>query len=380
MVHLTPRDTQDLCEIIAGASASGTKLELRGGGTKAGFGALRETDIVSLSGMSGIVDYDPAELVLTVLPGTPLADVEALVAVEGQMLAFEPWGEPGATIGGTVAAGIAGSRRVTAGSARDHLLGFHAVSGRGTPFVAGAKVVKNVTGYDLPKLMAGSWGRIGAMTELTLKVLPAPRLTATLIAEGLSPAQAHAMMACALGSNAEVSAAAHLARGVTVLRVAGFAPSVEARCAALPGLLCAHCSVRVLESAEAAPLWAEAMTGSALEGETLWRVHLPPRQAPTLIAELEPRGINWAMDWGGGRVWIAHDGASLDVRDAAARLGGEAALIRASDTMRNKVPALHPRPAGLAALEQRVRRAFDPSGIFATTRFAEDARADQLPA
>ncbi len=384
MAQLTPRDAQDLCEIIAGASASGTKLELRGGGTKADFGAPRQDDVVALTALSGVVDYDPAELVLTVLPGTPLSDVEALVAAEGQMLAFEPWGEPCATIGGTVAAGISGSRRVTAGSARDHLLGFHAVSGRGTAFVAGAKVVKNVTGYDLPKLMAGSWGRLAAMTELTLKVLPAPRLTMTLIAEGLSPAQAHAMMACALGSNAEVSAAAHLARGMTLLRVAGFAPSVEARCTALPGLLSAHCSVRLFDEAEAAPLWAEAMTGAALARETLWRAHLPPRNSPALIAALEGLAPDWAMDWGGGRVWIAHDGAlspnAPAVREAAAALGGEAALVRASADMRSKVPALHPRPAGLAALEQRVRRAFDPSGVFATIRFAEDARADQLPA
>lgn len=377
---LAPRDAQDLCQIIAEAAATGRKLELRGGGTRSGFGAPREVDVVSLAGLSGVVDYDPAELVLTVRAGTPLAEVEALVAAEGQMLAFEPWGEPGATIGGTVAAGVAGSRRVTAGSARDHLLGLHAVSGRGTSFVAGGKVVKNVTGYDLPKLMAGSWGRIGAMTELTLKVLPAPRVSVTLAAEGLSPLEAHAMMACALGSNAEVSAAAHLARGVTLLRVAGFAPSVEARCAVLPGLLSAHCTVRIMEPAEAAPLWAEAMTGSALAGETFWRVHLPPRHAPALVANLELRGIDWAMDWGGGRVWIAHEGASSAVRDAAAALGGEAALVRASAAMRAGVPALHPRPAGLAALEQRVRRAFDPSGVFATSRFAEDARADQLPA
>ncbi|WP_374413564.1 FAD-binding protein [Novosphingobium colocasiae] len=380
MAFLQPRDADDLTEIVRSAASAGEKLELRGGGTKADLGAPRAATVVSVAALSGVIDYDPAELVLTLRPGTPLAEVEALLAAEGQMLAFEPWGAPGATIGGVIAAGVAGSRRITAGSARDHLLGFQAVSGRGESFVAGAKVVKNVTGYDLPKLMAGSWGRIGAMTELTLKVLPAPRMTTTMVADGLGPAAAHALMACALGSNADVSAAAHLARGLTLLRVAGFAPSVEARCASLPGIVSAHCTVRRVADDEAAGLWDEAMTGSGLAGETCWRVHLPPRHAPSLVARLDPLGIDWAMDWGGSRVWIGHAGSSLAVRQAAADLGGEATLVRADAAMRAAVPPFQPRAPGLAALEQRVRRAFDPKGVFATTRFAEDAHADQLPA
>lgn len=374
---LEPRDAADLAEIVAEAAANGRKLELRGGGTKACFGAPREAEVVSLAGLSGVVDYDPAELVLTVRAGTLLAEVQALVASEGQMLAFEPWGDAGATIGGTVAAGVAGSRRVTAGSARDHLLGLTAVSGRGEVFVAGAKVVKNVTGYDLPKLMAGSWGRLGAMTELTVKVLPAPREIVTLAARGLNPAAAHAAMACALGSNAEVSAAAALADGTVLLRVAGFAPSVAARCAALPGLLSQHCALERLE--DAAPLWQQAMTGAALKGTVRWDVHLPPRAAPALIAAL-PEGAGWAMDWGGGRVWIATDAEDEAVRDLAAGLGGEARLVAAPEAMRARVPAFHPRAKGVLALEVRVRQAFDPKGVFATGRFAEDADADALHA
>lgn len=376
LLMLEPRDTQDLCALIAEAGADGTKLELRGGGSKVDFGAPREAKIVSLSALAGVVDYDPAELVLTVRPATPLAEVQALVASEGQMLAFEPYGDAGATIGGTVAAGVAGSRRITAGSARDHLLGFTAVSGRGESFVAGAKVVKNVTGYDLPKLMAGSWGRIGVMTELTLKVLPSPRRTVTLTAQGLTAEAAHALMAAALGSYADVSAAAHLERGLTLLRVAGFAPSVEARCAALPGLLAAHGDLHRLDEAEAAPLWHQAMTGAALVGGMRWRVHLPARNAAGLIARLQPLGAQWAMDWGGARVWIALDDAGLAVREAAAALQGEAVLVTGSRT----IPAFHPRAHGVAALEARVRRAFDPLGVFATARFGEDAHADQLPA
>lgn len=376
---LEPRDAADLAEVVGNAAASGRKLELRGGGTKADFGAPREAEVVSLSRMTGVVDYDPAELVLTIRAGTLLSDVQALVAAEGQMLAFEPWGEPGATIGGTMAAGVAGSRRVTAGSARDHLLGLTGVSGRGEVFVAGARVVKNVTGYDLPKLMAGSWGRIGAMTELTVKVLPTPREVVTLAARGLAPAAAHAAMACALGSNAEVSAAAALGVGTVLLRVAGFAPSVAARCAALPGLLAAHCGLEAMDAAEAAPLWHQAMTGAGLKGAVRWDVHLRPRAAPALIAAL-PAGAEWAMDWGGGRIWIATDAEDDIVRQLAAQLGGEARLVAACEAMRAHVPAFHPRAKGVAALEARVRRAFDPKGVFATGRFAEDADADAVSA
>lgn len=374
---LEPRDAADLAEIVADAADKGRKLELRGGGTRAGFGAPREAEMVSLARLTGVVDYDPAELVLTVRAGTPLAEVQALVASEGQMLAFEPWGDAGATIGGTVAAGVAGSRRVTAGSARDHLLGLTAVSGRGEGFVAGAKVVKNVTGYDLPKLMAGSWGRLAAMTELTLKVLPSPREVVTLAARGLGPAAAHAAMACALGSRADVSAAAALPDGTVLLRVAGFAPSVAARCAALPGLLAGHCGLEAMAEEEAAPLWRRAMTGEALRGAVRWDVHLPPRHAPDLIAAL-PEGAEWAMDWGGGRLWIGSDREDEAVRKAAALLGGEARLVMAPETMRARICAFHPRAKGVLALEARVRRAFDPKDVFATGRFAEDVHADAV--
>lgn len=375
---LAPRDVQDLRQIITNAAAHGDKLELRGGGSRADFGGVREATAVSLGNLSGIVDYDPAELVLTVRPGTPLAEVQALVAGEGQMLAFEPWGDEVATIGGTVAAGVAGSRRVTAGSVRDHLLGFRAISGRGEEFVAGAKVVKNVTGYDLPKLMAGSWGRLGAMTELTLKVLPRPRMTVTMLANGLSPRAAHGAMARALGSNAEISAAAHLSGGETLLRIAGFPPSVEARCAALPGLMKEHCSLQHLPDDEAASLWQRAMTGAGLSGAIKWRVHLPPRHAAELIERLEPLGIDWAMDWGGGLVWIALDNQGVEVRNATKHLGGEATLVIAPADIRSQVPAFHPRAPGVAALEQRVRHAFDPAGVFVIGRFTEDADANRL--
>jgi FAD/FMN-containing dehydrogenases len=375
---LQPRDTHDLVEIISAAAAEGRRLELAGGGTRSDFGAPRGSQIVCMQQIAGVVDYDPAELVLTVRAGTPLADIESLVAAEGQMLAFEPWGTFGTTIGGVVAAGIAGSRRVTAGSARDHLLGCTAISGRGQSFVAGAKVVKNVTGYDLPKLMAGSWGRLGAMTEITLKVLPKPRQTVTMAARGLALDAAYAAMACALGSNADVSAAAALPTGDVMLRVAGFAPSVQARCAALPGLLTGHCRLEPMAEAEAEPLWRNAMTGAQVRGSVRWDVHIAPRHASRLLDALAPLIVDWAVDWGGGRIWIGTDALCDGVRTAAAQLDGEARLAKAPAEMRRRIAALHPRAPGVARLEQRVRRAFDPADVFVTGRFGEDADADQF--
>lgn len=398
MAQIQPETAQDLCDAIADALREGTRLEIRGGGSKAEFGAPREARILSMAEMRGVVDYDPAELVLTVKPGTTLAEIEALVAGERQMLAFEPFdhgpvfGRPAgaATIGGVFAAGVAGSRRVTAGSARDHLLGFTAVSGRGETFVAGAKVVKNVTGYDLPKLMAGSWGRLGAMTELTLKVLPSPRLSVTLAADGLRCAAAYAAMTRALGSHAEVSATAHLpaqsnGRGaLTLFRLTGFEPSVEARCALLPDLLRDHGTLRRVHADEAAAFWLEAATGAGLAGPVLWRLHVPPARSPSVIAALEPHGARWSLDWGGGMVWITFDDTSVElaarVRAAAASAGGEATLVRAPEALRARIPAQHPRHPGVAALEERVRRAFDPQSVFETGRFEGEGHADQLRA
>lgn len=376
MLH--PRDVQDLVQIVGDAAASGNKLEIVGGGTRHDFGAPRDAMPVSMAALSGVIEYDPAELVLTLRGGTPLSDVLALIEGEGQMLAFEPWGADGSTIGGIVAAGVAGSRRVTAGSVRDHLLGFSAVSGRGEVIVAGAKVVKNVTGYDLPKLMAGSWGRLGAVTELTLKVLPKPRVTATMMARGVSLRSAHAAMACALGSNLEVSAAAYLQNGDLLLRIAGFAPSVEARCRVLPTVMKGHGELLLAPEDEVAHGWHQAMTGQGLSGDVCWQVHLPPRHAHDLIESLSPLDIAWAMDWGGGRVWIITGSVKEEVRVAASRFGGEARLVRAPAEMRASIPAFQPRQQGVMMLEHRVRQAFDPFGVFATDRFREDAYANQL--
>lgn len=374
----------DVVDVIADAAREGAALTIVGGGSKADFGASTPATALPMGGLAGVVDYDPAELVLTVRPGTPLAEIQALVAGEAQMLAFEPYDHgpiygkaPGAaTIGGVVAAGVSGSQRVSAGGARDHLLGFRAVSGHGETFVAGAKVVKNVTGYDLPKLAAGSWGRLFAMTELTLKVLPLPRVVETRVIEGLDCAQSIKVMAAAMGSRAEVAAAAHIpahlrgGQALTAFRVQGFGPSVAARCVMLETLLGSVGTVHALPPEDAAAIWDDLRTLAPLGTErAIWRINVTPSAAAAVVSALRPRGADWLFDWAGGLVWMAFDGDPQAVRDAAAQAGGHAMLVRARPAMRAAVPAFHPAAPGLAALEARVRRAFDPAGIFETGRF-----------
>ncbi len=356
---LTPASVEELCDLFR----AGGKFEICGGGSKADIGAPREATLVSSAGFSDVIDYDPPELVLTVGAGTPLAEIQALVASQNQMLAFEPFdhgplfGRPAgaATIGGVVAAGVSGSQRLALGAARDHLLGFEAVSGRGERFIGGAKVVKNVTGYDLPKVMAGSWGRLGVMTQMTLKVLPAPRVRATMLIEGLDIPAAVAAMTAALRAPLEVAAAAHLPGVGTGLRLQGFGPSVDARAAQLPG--------RRLSEGEAEVFWQAALP--LADDRPLWRVHCPASAASAIVAALPD--LEARLDWGGGLIWLAGEG---DVRAVAATHGGQAMLVRAPEAMRAAMPCEHPQPAGVAMLSERVRRAFDPAGIFETGRFA----------
>lgn len=377
---LRPRDERDLCEAIAASVRSGRAIEVRGGGSKAAIGHPdRDVDVLETGAFAGVIDYDPAELVLTAGAATPLREIAALLRANGQMLAFEPFdhaallgGAPGrATIGGVIAAGVAGSRRLTAGGARDHLLGFRAVSGRGEAFVGGAKVVKNVTGYDLPKLMAGSWGRLAVLTAVTVKVLPAPRDGRNLALRGLSDRAAVRAMAAALGSPADVSAAAHLPEeGVTILRLEGVAPSIAARAAMLHELLGADGSVP----------WPDiAAVGALADGAVLWRVSVPPSHGPDVwdaVAGAPEQtngqiGARRLYDWAGGLVWLAlpADADHQAVRRAAAAAGGHAMLVRAPLDLRRRLPALHPPAPGVARLEQRVKAAFDPAGVLDPARF-----------
>lgn len=378
--QVRPASTEELCSILADATQERRAVELRGGGSKSTIGCPgRDATVIDMTGFTGIIDYDPRELVLTVGAGTPLAEVQDLIAGERQMLAFEPFdyarllgGASGkSTIGGVVAAGVSGSRRISSGATRDHLLGFEAVSGRGDAFVGGGRVVKNVTGYDLPKLMAGSWGRLAALTAVTLKVLPQPRTQATIVAHGLDDDEAVQAMARAMGSPADVTAAAHLPeQGLTVLRLEGFEPSVAARAEMLRAILGGR--AELLSNGDDCAIWDCLLTLSCLgRDDPLWRISVAPSRGPQVFRALEPLSARWVYDWAGGLVWVTlpADADQQMVRRTAIEAGGHATLVRASEELRSCIPALQPEAPGLSALSDRVRKGFDPANILSPGRF-----------
>jgi glycolate oxidase FAD binding subunit len=390
METIAPESIDQLCGAVSEAAALGEKLCIRGGGSTMLAGApLRDCSILDLKAFRGVTDYDPAEMVLTTGAATPLTEIEALLQANNQMLAFEPFdhgslyggGTGQATIGGVVAASVCGSRRLTMGGARDHLLGFEAVSGRGEAFVGGGKVVKNVTGYDLPKVMAGSWGRLAALTQVTLKTLPRPRTQVTLVCEGLTTEQACRAMATAMASHAEVSSAAHLpadpARARTAFRLEGFPASVAARVDMLRGILAEAGALHALAGEEARALWSGIADASLLGRDAiLWRVVVPPSAMCGFLAAVEPFAPRWVLDWAGGMAWLAHEGAAEPLRLAAAQAGGHATLLRGPDGLRATVPMFHPRSSAVMRLSERVRRAFDPASVFETGRFLDNPYAD----
>jgi glycolate oxidase FAD binding subunit len=398
---LQARSTAEVLDAVVWARENARRIEVRGAGSKAAIGRPVAADLVlDLAGMSGILDYAPAELVLTALAGTRLAEVETALAEAGQMLAFEPMDhgpllggpEGQATLGGIVAANVAGPRRLKDGAARDHFLGFEAVSGRGEAFKAGGKVVKNVTGYDLSKLVAGSWGTLCVLTEVTLKVLPRPETSATLLIQGLTDAEAVRAMSRALGSPAEVSGAAHLPAGMarlapalaagdaaTLLRLEGFGPSVAARARLLAEGLASFGPCSLLEMEQTQALWAFIRDVGLFAGGdgAVWRVSAPPTAGPAILAAVQAgTPCEGFYDWAGGLVWLsvpgAGDAGEAVIRRAARAQGGHATLIRAPLPVRSAVAVFEPEAPALAALSRRVKAGFDPLNLLNPGRmFAE---------
>jgi glycolate oxidase FAD binding subunit len=380
MLHVSekveaPRSAEDVLAVIAGAGAAGRTVEVIGGGTKRAIQPVSADTILSLAKLDKVVDYAPEELVLTVQPGARLADLEKLVAAEGQMLPFEPprltkllriKGRP--TLGGAVAINLSGPRRIRAGAARDHVLGFAGVTGRGEVFKAGGKVVKNVTGYDLSKLMAGSWGTLAVMTEITLKVLPAARTELTLLFFGLDDRRAGDLMTRAMTSSAEVSAAGHLpgfaARcrplkaemAVTALRIEGFPASVRARADGLAALLASFGRIDELDAGHSRAFWqgVREVEAFANDPRSLWRISVPPACGWRVAEEL---AADVLYDWAGGLVWALTDAPAAQVRGRARALGGHATLYRGTGE------AFEPLAGSHAALSSRVKAAFDPLGV-----------------
>ncbi len=395
-----PTNAKQLQECVAYAVAEGETLRVQGLGTKASLGRpTKAARTLDLSALAGNVEYEPEELVLTCNAATKMRDILLLLEQRAQMLAFEPpdlgalYGIAEAdsgSIGGALAANLGGPRRIKMGAARDHFLGFSGVSGRGEEFKAGSKVVKNVTGYDLPKIVAGSMGTLAVLDRVTVKVMPAGAKTRSVLVFGLDPAKAVAAMADALNSPWEVSGAAYLPKraaarssvdhvaqasaSVTAIRVEGTAVSVAARCEALCRSLGAFGPVEELHTMRSLKLWREIRDVSALlpdRNAAIWRVSVAPTQGPA-VAVASP-DADWFCDWGGGLVWLAVP-ALGDAHAAAIRASfteGHATLMRAPDALRLAVPVFEPPSAGVAALNRGVKAQFDPKGILNPGRLSE---------
>ncbi|MGR3814942.1 MAG: FAD-binding protein [Cognatishimia activa] len=362
---LSPQSEADLAQVIASANAP---LSIQGGGTN-GMGIADATRL-STAGLNGVTLYEPGALTLVAKAGTPVADISDMLAKENQRLAFDPrdlrgvLGTKGApTIGAVAAMNNSGPARVTAGACRDFMLGVRFVDGSGDIVSNGGRVMKNVTGYDLVKLMSGSHGTLGVLTEVSLKVLPTPEMTGVLLMNGLSDADAVAAMSAALGSPYEVTGAAHAQSGVdahpvTMIRIEGFEESVAYRLAQLKELLGRFGDVAIeTDPARTKAGWAWVRDCSVFEGKVgnLWRVSVKPSDAPGLVAKLAPE--NALYDWGGGLIWMVLPD-SVDPRAQMGGLPGHATLMRGTGHDR-----FHPEAPGVAKLTQSLRKKFDPRGI-----------------
>ena len=400
MDTLKVRDARDVEQVVRAAIAGEQPLEIIGHGTKRMVGQPMATNaLLDLSALNAVKSYEPNELIITVEAGAPLADVKSLIDSKNQRFAFEPMdtasllGAPGTgTIGGMIAAGLAGPRRIQAGAARDHLLGAHAVSGFGDSFKAGGRVVKNVTGYDLCKLLAGSWGTLAVVTEVTLKVMPRPESERTLVLRGLDDATANQAMTASLGSPFDVSGAAHLPKSalrdaaaalgslgspgqaLTLVRLEGITASATHRAASLAKQLARFGTTETIEDERSAAVWecvrdAEPFAAKGPLGAwPVWRIVCPPATGAALGERLaRETGGDVLYDWGGGLIWAAlppkPDAQAALVRQRANATGGHATLLRASEAVRRQVDVFHPAAVGVAALGERVRQSFDPKGI-----------------
>ena len=391
-----PTSENEVLEIVSEALASTTKLEIVGGGSKRGRGRVIESARrLEVSNLDGISLYEPDELVVSAAAGTKLADIQTRLHDAGQGFAFEPpdWrallgnvdGEP--TIGGTIACNLSGPRRIQAGAARDHVLGVRAVSGRGEVFKSGGRVVKNVTGYDMSKLLTGSYGTLGVLTEITLKVLPVTEKVRTILIMGQDDSVGVNTLIHALHSPNDVSAAAHLplhaaakssvsyvraaGASVTAMRIEGSEASVKSRCRALKNDLAELGEIEELHRHNSSVFWREVRDVLPFAGDmhlNVWRLSVHPASSVDVVKLVRHKhDILVFYDWGGGLIWLTvaddEENAGDTVRRAISDCGGHATLIRAPEFRRAQVAVFQPQSSEAAALSRRLKAGFDPSGI-----------------
>jgi glycolate oxidase FAD binding subunit len=382
MTTIRPSTMAELAGAVEDAKAAKTPLELIGTGTKRAIGRPMQTGAtLDLSGFSDVALYEPDELVITAGAGARLDDINALLESKGQAFAFEPpdlsrllGSAHAGTLGGMLATNLSGPRRIKAGACRDQVLGIVGVTGRGDEFKAGGRVVKNVTGYDLPRLMANSYGTLAAITSLTFKVLPRPETEETLVLEGLGDADAIRAMSLAMQSSCEVAGAAHIPSNIggtarTLLRLEGVGPSVAYRRDMLAKLLAAFPRQSLLARQESQRQWIAIrdVHPLALPSERfVWRLSVPPAEGASVTARIAQKiDARWFYDWQGGLIWLdvppSEDAHAPVIRGAIAQ--GHATLIRAPGHVRANVPVFHPQSPDLAALSARVKQSFDPLGL-----------------
>lgn len=335
----------EIVQAVTTAHDSHAALRIRGAGSKDFYGGMLSGAALQVAGYHGIVDYEPTELYITARCGTPLAEIEAVLADQGQMLAFEPPRFSGGTVGGCVAAGLAGPRRAQAGAVRDFMLGARLVDGTGQLLNFGGQVMKNVAGYDVSRLLAGSMGTLGILAEVTLKVLPRPTAERTLVFS-MAAAEAVSRLNQWGGLPLPISAS-FWHDGQLWLRLSGASAAVDAATRKLGGS----------ELAKATDFWhtVREQTHPAFAADILWRLALPSTAGDPGLSHLR------AIEWGGALRWYA--GEQEAVRGAAARLGGHAVLYRAPESLRCLEGAFAPLSPAILALHRRLKKSFDPRGI-----------------
>ncbi len=389
---LTPTTEAALADAITDAFDAGEPVRICGQDSKAAMmRPVQAARSLSTAALSGISLYSPNELIFSAGAGTPMTVIEAALAEKDQHLIAEVpdfsallGATTPQTIGGVVATNLSGPRRVAWGATRDHVMGVRAVNGMGETIRSGGRVLKNVTGLDLCKLLTGSHGTLAVMSEVTIKVLPAPERRATLAIRGLSPERAVAALSAALGSPYAVSGAAYLPQSasarvpmlswiggsVALMRIEDFAPSVAYRSDKLRADLAEYGAAEILDDGASRALWASVRDATPLAvqpQDAVWRISVRPSAGPRVVAALEAAfGAQYFMDWGGGLVWIAGPATSEAhdaVVDAAKREAGTWMLLRAPDALRTACDIIPPEAPALARIGLRVKQAFDPKSI-----------------
>jgi glycolate oxidase FAD binding subunit len=368
--HTATSET-DVVEAVQTAREWQSPLEIVAGGTKRNYGRAVVTmgTVLDVSGLTGITAYEPEELILTAAPGTPVAEIEAALAEKGQRLGFDPadWRalldpehDGFGTIGGTISADCSGPARVRYGAARDHLLGLRGVNGFGEAFKAGGKVVKNVTGFDIPKLVCGAMGTLCVLTELTLRVFPKPSLSSTLAVRGLSPEDGFAMLRRVWSSPLEATGLV-FSKDTALIRLEGEKAPLAEKCSMLRGMLAEHSVVEIPDGDVAFKAVGDGGIFDDVPFD-VWRLFLPPASAAAAAAELD--SPLWLGDWAGGVLWAAALPGSDTIRPVAHKHGGYAVLTRAEEETRERLEVFEPQDAVRAEATRAVKAAFDPLHLF----------------